>query len=156
MQQVFGGLLQSDVTCSACGSMSTVVDPFLDISLELDPIPRLPPLPLAKAHHSSHAKCVPVPPWPSDCESSATPLHWPVCKEPDESAAPQACADGNGPKPAAVLLSQPQQYASCRRNGKRISGAAAASRAAKQSSQAASRQSSPLEQVRLGLSSHHA
>ena len=64
MQQVFGGLLQSDVTCSACGSMSTVLDPFLDISLDLDPIPRLPPLPLAKSHHSSHAKYVPKTPDP--------------------------------------------------------------------------------------------
>ena len=62
VQQVFGGQLQSDVICRGCGSLSTVVDPFLDISLEVDPVPKLPPMPLAKAsqsapsHQSAHVK----------------------------------------------------------------------------------------------------
>lgn len=47
MQQSFGGLLQSDVICSSCGYVSTAFDPFLDISLDLDP-PRKHPVLLAK------------------------------------------------------------------------------------------------------------
>ncbi|WJX16215.1 Ubiquitin C-terminal hydrolase 22 [Trifolium repens] len=34
--RVFYGLLRSDVTCMACGFISTTYDPFLDISLNLD------------------------------------------------------------------------------------------------------------------------
>lgn len=34
--RVFSGLLQSDVTCTTCGSISTTYDPCVDISLDLD------------------------------------------------------------------------------------------------------------------------
>ena len=33
---VFGGQLQSDHTCDKCGSVSSKVDPILDVSLQLD------------------------------------------------------------------------------------------------------------------------
>ncbi|EGF82316.1 hypothetical protein BATDEDRAFT_32836 [Batrachochytrium dendrobatidis JAM81] len=35
IHQVFGGLLQSDVTCQKCGNVTTVWDPILDISLDI-------------------------------------------------------------------------------------------------------------------------
>ncbi|XP_030544456.1 ubiquitin C-terminal hydrolase 22 [Rhodamnia argentea] len=35
--RVFSGLLRSDVTCLTCGFTSTTYDPFMDISLHLDP-----------------------------------------------------------------------------------------------------------------------
>ncbi|XP_010541550.1 PREDICTED: ubiquitin carboxyl-terminal hydrolase 22 [Tarenaya hassleriana] len=35
--RAFSGLLSSDVTCTSCGSTSTTYDPFVDISLTLDP-----------------------------------------------------------------------------------------------------------------------
>ncbi|KAI8898250.1 hypothetical protein BC833DRAFT_648913 [Globomyces pollinis-pini] len=35
IHQVFGGLLQSDVTCLECGNVSFTCDPILDISLEI-------------------------------------------------------------------------------------------------------------------------
>lgn len=44
LQRIFGGLLQSDVTCCACGHTSTAHDPFLDISLDIKPPPPPPPL----------------------------------------------------------------------------------------------------------------
>ncbi|KAK9810753.1 hypothetical protein WJX73_004987 [Symbiochloris irregularis] len=47
VQQSFGGTLQSDVICTSCGYVSTTCDPFLDISLDIDP-PRKLPAPLAK------------------------------------------------------------------------------------------------------------
>jgi len=34
---VFGGLLRSDVICTACGHTSTAFDPFLDLSLDIAP-----------------------------------------------------------------------------------------------------------------------
>ena len=33
---MFGGQLQSDHTCDKCGSVSSKVDPILDVSLQLD------------------------------------------------------------------------------------------------------------------------
>lgn len=36
-KNVFGGLLRSDVSCLQCGYTSTAYDPFLDISLDLEP-----------------------------------------------------------------------------------------------------------------------
>lgn len=44
VRQSFGGLLQSDVICSHCGYVSTAFDPFLDISLDLDPLRKHPSL----------------------------------------------------------------------------------------------------------------
>lgn len=35
VHQVFGGVLQSDVTCTACNAISLTRDPILDISLEI-------------------------------------------------------------------------------------------------------------------------
>ncbi|KAH6583712.1 hypothetical protein BASA50_010139 [Batrachochytrium salamandrivorans] len=35
IHQVFGGLLQSDVTCQKCGNVTTACDPILDISLDI-------------------------------------------------------------------------------------------------------------------------
>ncbi|KAI8807894.1 hypothetical protein BJ742DRAFT_710206 [Cladochytrium replicatum] len=35
IHQVFGGILQSEVTCQQCGTVSTTEDPFLDMSLDL-------------------------------------------------------------------------------------------------------------------------
>jgi hypothetical protein len=42
VQRVFGGLLRSDLTCCGCGYTSTAHDPFLDISLDIDPPPFAP------------------------------------------------------------------------------------------------------------------
>jgi ubiquitin carboxyl-terminal hydrolase 22/27/51 len=36
MHRAFGGLLRSDVVCAGCGGCSTALDPFVDVSLELD------------------------------------------------------------------------------------------------------------------------
>ncbi|XP_065899695.1 ubiquitin carboxyl-terminal hydrolase 22-like isoform X2 [Dysidea avara] len=37
IDHIFGGKLQSDVTCHSCGNVSTTIDPFRDISLDLAP-----------------------------------------------------------------------------------------------------------------------
>ena len=42
VERTFGGLLRSDVTCGSCGYTSTVYEPFLDISLDIDPLENLP------------------------------------------------------------------------------------------------------------------
>lgn len=47
VQRVFGGVLQSDVICCACGHTSTAHDPFLDISLDIK-APPIPPPPLLR------------------------------------------------------------------------------------------------------------
>lgn len=41
IQQIFTGALQSDVTCT-CGAVSTTIDPFWDISLDIRPIAHMP------------------------------------------------------------------------------------------------------------------
>jgi ubiquitin carboxyl-terminal hydrolase 22/27/51 len=38
----FAGVLRSDVTCGRCGGVSTALDPFVDVSLELPPPPGAP------------------------------------------------------------------------------------------------------------------
>ncbi|KAK9916520.1 hypothetical protein WJX75_003670 [Coccomyxa subellipsoidea] len=53
LQRIFGGLLQSDVMCCACGHTSTAHDPFLDISLDIKP-PPLPPAPLLRPPGPAH------------------------------------------------------------------------------------------------------
>lgn len=47
VELAFGGMLRSDVTCSACGHISTAYDPFMDLSLDI-----LPP----EASHSTKPK----------------------------------------------------------------------------------------------------
>jgi hypothetical protein len=42
IQQIFTGALQSDVTCTSCGAISTTIDPFWDISLDIRPIAHMP------------------------------------------------------------------------------------------------------------------
>jgi ubiquitin carboxyl-terminal hydrolase 22/27/51 len=37
VHRAFGGVLRSDVVCGRCGGVSTALDPFVDISLELPP-----------------------------------------------------------------------------------------------------------------------
>ncbi len=62
VNQTFGGELRSDVTCCACGYTSTAVDPFLDISLDIDPPLSFPPpaLPIPRATPpSAHAASKP-------------------------------------------------------------------------------------------------
>jgi hypothetical protein len=39
IHRVFTGMLQSDVTCTKCQFVSTTVDPFWDISLDINPFP---------------------------------------------------------------------------------------------------------------------
>nr|CAD7199923.1 unnamed protein product [Timema douglasi] len=41
IDQIFTGRLQSDVVCQACKGVSTTIDPFWDISLDLGPIPKI-------------------------------------------------------------------------------------------------------------------
>jgi hypothetical protein len=50
IQQIFTGALQSDVTCSACGAVSTTIDPFWDISLDVRPIEHMPTPHKASGH----------------------------------------------------------------------------------------------------------
>lgn len=38
VHQVFGGVLQSDVTCSGCNAISLTRDPILDLSLEISKV----------------------------------------------------------------------------------------------------------------------
>ena len=59
LQRIFGGLLQSDVMCCACGHTSTAHDPFLDISLDIKP-PPLNPAPLLRPPGPAH-KCALAP-----------------------------------------------------------------------------------------------
>ncbi|KAK9841536.1 hypothetical protein WJX74_007380 [Apatococcus lobatus] len=62
VSETFGGELRSDVTCCACGYTSTAVDPFLDISLDIDPPSTFPPpaLPIPRATPpSAHAAAGP-------------------------------------------------------------------------------------------------
>ncbi|KAK9806173.1 hypothetical protein WJX72_004306 [[Myrmecia] bisecta] len=56
--RVFGGQLQSDVTCSACGYTSSTLESFLDISLDIDPPVALPPpvLPAPRNNPHLHAR----------------------------------------------------------------------------------------------------
>ena len=35
IHNAFGGVLQSDLTCTSCGTVSLTLDPFLDLSLEI-------------------------------------------------------------------------------------------------------------------------
>ena len=57
VQRIFGGVLQSEVICSACCHISTAHDPFLDISLDIG-APPLPPPPMLKPpSHSQHRCC---------------------------------------------------------------------------------------------------
>ncbi|EIE26303.1 hypothetical protein COCSUDRAFT_58843 [Coccomyxa subellipsoidea C-169] len=63
LQRIFGGLLQSDVMCCACGHTSTALDPFLDISLDIKP-PPLPPAPLLRPPGPMHKYALaPLPPF---------------------------------------------------------------------------------------------
>nr|CAD7441180.1 unnamed protein product [Timema bartmani] len=41
IDQIFTGRLQSDVVCQACKGVSTTIDPFWDISLDLGPTPKI-------------------------------------------------------------------------------------------------------------------
>ena len=56
VQRIFGGLLQSDVICCACGHTSTSHDPFLDISLDIGAPPPLPP-PLLRPSAPAFHRC---------------------------------------------------------------------------------------------------
>ncbi|KAL3130987.1 Ubiquitin C-terminal hydrolase 22 [Trebouxia sp. C0009 RCD-2024] len=47
MDQIFGGILRSDVVCSSCGYTSTAHDPFKDISVDIPEPPRPFPQPPA-------------------------------------------------------------------------------------------------------------
>lgn len=42
IQRIFTGALQSDVTCTSCEAVSTTLDPFWDISLDVRPIAHMP------------------------------------------------------------------------------------------------------------------
>ena len=50
IHRVFTGALQSDVTCSACETVSTTIDPFWDVSLDIRP------------HHSAQSPMKPAAP----------------------------------------------------------------------------------------------
>lgn len=43
MDQIFGGILRSDVVCAVCGYTSTAHDPFKDISVDVPEAPRRAP-----------------------------------------------------------------------------------------------------------------
>ena len=43
MDQIFGGILRSDVVCAVCGYTSTAHDPFKDISVDIPEAPRRTP-----------------------------------------------------------------------------------------------------------------
>ena len=45
MDQIFGGILRSDVVCGTCGYTSTAHDPFNDISVDIPEAPKLTPSP---------------------------------------------------------------------------------------------------------------
>ena len=47
MDQIFGGILRSDVVCATCGYTSTAHDPFKDISVDIPEPPRHTPQPPA-------------------------------------------------------------------------------------------------------------
>ena len=47
MDQIFGGILRSDVVCATCGYTSTAHDPFKDISVDIPEGPRHTPQPPA-------------------------------------------------------------------------------------------------------------
>mmetsp|Transcript_40273 Transcript_40273/g.101940 ORF Transcript_40273/g.101940 Transcript_40273/m.101940 type:complete len:693 (-) Transcript_40273:252-2330(-) len=57
-ESVFGGILRSDVTCQGCGHTSTAYDPFLDVSLDLHPLPRVTPRPACAQATASTASDV--------------------------------------------------------------------------------------------------
>jgi len=43
MDQIFGGILRSDVVCGTCGYTSTAHDPFKDISVDIpEPLKHIP------------------------------------------------------------------------------------------------------------------
>ncbi len=58
MQEVFGGVLTSDVPCGECGEASSTRDPLPDLSLELRARPPpAPPHPLQAGHFSPSGHC---------------------------------------------------------------------------------------------------
>jgi len=66
IDQIFTGGLQSDVVCQACHGVSTTVDPFWDISLDLGPSPSLKATP-APASASASASGTSAPTSLVDC-----------------------------------------------------------------------------------------
>lgn len=56
VQRIFGGVLQSEVICSACCHISTAYDPFLDISLDIGAPPLAPP-PMLKPPTQTPHRC---------------------------------------------------------------------------------------------------
>lgn len=47
MDEIFGGILRSDVVCASCGYTSTAHDPFKDISVDIPELLRQTPQPPA-------------------------------------------------------------------------------------------------------------
>lgn len=70
VERALGGLLRSDVSCLACGYTSTVYEPFLDLPLDIQALPSLPP-PLLKPQQQQTQQ--------TQAQQQAQP-HFPVSK----------------------------------------------------------------------------
>ncbi len=57
MDQIFGGILRSDVVCGTCGYTSTAHDPFKDISVDIpEPLKHVPTPPHVDTPKPNHVK----------------------------------------------------------------------------------------------------
>ncbi|XP_076461606.1 ubiquitin carboxyl-terminal hydrolase 22-like [Babylonia areolata] len=72
IDQIFTGGLQSDVTCTQCNNISTTIDPFWDISLDLGPSPGSTAAPSAASGAGQSAAGEPALPAVSGAGDSST------------------------------------------------------------------------------------
>jgi len=74
IDRLFTGQLQSDLTCTKCGRVSTTVDPYWDISLELNGQYHPVPQQSAKRSAAAAAALVPSTPSPSDSDTQSSSI----------------------------------------------------------------------------------
>lgn len=92
IHRIFTGALQSDVTCSVCSSVSTTIDPFWDMSLDIQPILPTPQKPGSGSVGSPPSGSATAPPLVSAGVVAAKIPHFPANSHKAGAAAAHAAA----------------------------------------------------------------